>query len=38
MHLGLMSLCGMQEDALLIEGHNRYGNKWTEIAKVVGGR
>ncbi|KAA6418223.1 MAG: hypothetical protein FRX49_11732 [Trebouxia sp. A1-2] len=27
-----------QEDALLREGHSKYGNKWTEIAKMVGGR
>ncbi|DBB15234.1 TPA: hypothetical protein ACH3X3_004236 [Trebouxia sp. C0006] len=26
------------EDALLREGHSKYGNKWTEIAKMVGGR
>lgn len=28
----------VQEDALLREGHSKYGNKWTEIAKMVGGR
>ena len=28
----------MQEDALLLQGHSKYGNKWTEIAKMVGGR
>lgn len=28
----------MQEDDLLLEGHRKYGNKWTEIAKLVGGR
>ncbi|GAX77066.1 hypothetical protein CEUSTIGMA_g4512.t1 [Chlamydomonas eustigma] len=26
------------EDAILLEGHSMYGNKWTEIAKMVGGR
>ena len=30
--------CVVQEDALLREGHSKYGNKWTEIAKMVGGR
>ncbi len=28
----------LQEDRILIEGHERFGNKWTEIAKLVGGR
>jgi hypothetical protein len=28
----------VQEDALLRESHSKYGNKWTEIAKMVGGR
>ncbi len=45
-HLKLMCLClwsckatcVVQEDALLREGHSKYGNKWTEIAKMVGGR
>mmetsp|Transcript_29073 Transcript_29073/g.64197 ORF Transcript_29073/g.64197 Transcript_29073/m.64197 type:complete len:722 (-) Transcript_29073:676-2841(-) len=27
-----------EEDMILIEGHKKYGNKWTEIAKLVGGR
>ena len=27
-----------QEDDILLEGHRMYGNKWTEIAKMVGGR
>ncbi|OAE30422.1 hypothetical protein AXG93_3483s1140 [Marchantia polymorpha subsp. ruderalis] len=27
-----------EEDRLLIEGHNAYGNRWTEIAKMVPGR
>jgi len=27
-----------EEDAILIESHLQHGNKWTEIAKVVGGR
>lgn len=27
-----------QEDRILIDGHRKYGNKWTEIAKLVGGR
>ena len=27
-----------QEDELLIKGHDKYGNRWTEIAKIVGGR
>ncbi|KAL3136859.1 hypothetical protein ABBQ38_005564 [Trebouxia sp. C0009 RCD-2024] len=27
-----------QEDALLMEGHRKCGNRWTEIAKMVGGR
>ncbi|KAG6540806.1 hypothetical protein Mapa_017830 [Marchantia paleacea] len=26
-----------EEDRLLIEGHNAYGNRWTEIAKMVPG-
>ena len=26
------------EDALLIEGHKKFGNRWTEIAKMVRGR
>ncbi|GFR42455.1 hypothetical protein Agub_g3362 [Astrephomene gubernaculifera] len=26
------------EDRILMEGHRLYGNKWTEIAKMVGGR
>ena len=26
------------EDAILIKGHAKYGNKWTEIAKMVTGR
>ncbi|KAI5080770.1 hypothetical protein GOP47_0003953 [Adiantum capillus-veneris] len=26
------------EDRLLLEGHNAYGNRWTEIAKLVPGR
>ncbi|EFJ53036.1 transcription factor Myb4 [Volvox carteri f. nagariensis] len=26
------------EDRILLEGHRLYGNKWTEIAKMVGGR
>jgi hypothetical protein len=29
---------GLQEDRILIEGHKQYGNRWTEIAKLVGGR
>ncbi|GIL78864.1 hypothetical protein Vretimale_133 [Volvox reticuliferus] len=27
-----------EEDRILMEGHRLYGNKWTEIAKMVGGR
>lgn len=27
-----------QEDRILIDGHRKFGNKWTEIAKLVGGR
>ena len=27
-----------QEDQILLDGHGMYGNKWTEIAKMVGGR
>ncbi|EFJ49147.1 transcription factor Myb12 [Volvox carteri f. nagariensis] len=27
-----------QEDNILMEGHKMHGNKWTEIAKMVGGR
>eukprot|EP00249_Psilotum_nudum_P004015 c17536_g1_i1 orf=276-1871(-) len=27
-----------QEDQLLLEAHRKYGNRWTEIAKVVPGR
>ncbi|KAL2613854.1 hypothetical protein R1flu_025546 [Riccia fluitans] len=27
-----------EEDRLLIEGHNAFGNRWTEIAKMVPGR
>ncbi|MCO5603887.1 hypothetical protein L7F22_058041 [Adiantum nelumboides] len=27
-----------EEDRLLLEGHNAYGNRWTEIAKLVPGR
>lgn len=27
-----------QEDAVLLEGHAKFGNKWTEIAKIIGGR
>eukprot|EP00898_Chlorokybus_atmophyticus_P003279 jgi/Chlat1/3952/Chrsp26S04210 len=27
-----------EEDELLLEGHRRYGNRWTEIAKMVQGR
>eukprot|EP00951_Prasinocladus_malaysianus_P034067 scaffold341403_cov36-Prasinocladus_malaysianus.AAC.1 len=27
-----------EEDAILIKGHAKYGNKWTEIAKLVTGR
>ena len=26
------------EDAILMQGHRMHGNKWTEIAKMVGGR
>jgi hypothetical protein len=28
----------LQEDALLLEGHRRHGNKWTMIAQEIGGR
>lgn len=27
-----------QEDQLLLNYHQRMGNKWTEIAKMIGGR
>ena len=27
-----------QEDAQLLEGHRRHGNKWTLIAQEIGGR
>ncbi|EFJ31953.1 hypothetical protein SELMODRAFT_86508, partial [Selaginella moellendorffii] len=27
-----------EEDRMLLEGHNAYGNRWTEIAKMVPGR
>ncbi|GIL76318.1 hypothetical protein Vretimale_5888 [Volvox reticuliferus] len=27
-----------EEDRILMEGHKLHGNKWTEIAKMVGGR
>jgi len=27
-----------QEDALLLLAHEKHGNKWIEIAKMVGGR
>lgn len=27
-----------EEDDILLEGHKKYGNRWTEIAKLVGGR
>lgn len=32
--------CGWapEEDALLLELHARYGNKWTRISRVIGGR
>lgn len=28
----------VQEDALLLEYHARYGNKWTRISRLIGGR
>ena len=28
----------VQEDALLLLAHQKHGNKWIEIAKMVGGR
>lgn len=28
----------VQEDALLLLAHEKHGNKWIEIAKMVGGR
>lgn len=28
----------MQEDAQLLDGHSRYGNRWTAIAQEIGGR
>lgn len=28
----------LQEDAILLEGHRKHGNRWTEIAKIIGGR
>ncbi|KAK3265018.1 hypothetical protein CYMTET_26273 [Cymbomonas tetramitiformis] len=27
-----------EEDAILLDGHKKYGNRWTEIAKMVQGR
>nr|PNR36501.1 hypothetical protein PHYPA_022352 [Physcomitrium patens] len=27
-----------EEDHLLLQGHNAFGNRWTEIAKMVPGR
>eukprot|EP00983_Pelagomonas_calceolata_P112714 1159911-Pelagomonas_calceolata.AAC.14 len=29
---------GAHEDRVLLEGHQKYGNKWTKIAEMVGGR
>ncbi|KAF5833015.1 Homeodomain-like protein [Dunaliella salina] len=28
----------LEEDRVLLEGHQKYGNKWTKIAEMVGGR
>lgn len=28
----------LQEDAMLLDGHRRHGNKWTLIAQEIGGR
>ena len=28
----------VQEDALLLLAHQKHGNKWIEIAQMVGGR
>lgn len=28
----------LQEDQKLLEAHAEHGNKWTEIARIVGGR
>ena len=30
--------CAVQEDALLLLAHAKHGNKWIQIAKMVGGR
>ena len=27
-----------EEDAMLVEGHRHHGNRWTEIAEMIGGR
>lgn len=32
------SCCFMQEDDQLVKGYKKWGNSWTKIAQMIGGR